>query len=63
MFQSERLPSEVDININTCPSEDDGLVCPHIKWVDIDKTPDYGHLRPKHVVMRRNKSENSCFED
>jgi hypothetical protein len=30
---------------------------------DVDKTPDDGHLRPKNVVRRRNKSENSCIED
>jgi hypothetical protein len=29
----------------------------------IDRTPEDGRLRPKQVIRRRNKSENSCIED
>lgn len=35
-------------------------------WCDstgIDKTTDDCHLRPKHVIWRRNKSVYSCIED
>jgi hypothetical protein len=29
----------------------------------VEKTPDDGRLRPKHVVRRIKKSENSCIKD
>jgi hypothetical protein len=32
-------------------------------FLGVEKTPDDGRLRPKHVVRRRNKSENYFIED
>jgi hypothetical protein len=34
-----------------------------IRGFGVDKTNDDGHLRPKHVVSRRNKSENNFIKD